>query len=66
MAWALTPAMMGIMSAKTKFYLRLAASAVFALGAVVYAVESKWLGVGIFGTAAVVFLIMAFRRRTTA
>jgi hypothetical protein len=63
MAWALTPGYDGVMSAKTKFYLSLATSALFALAAIVNAVMSQWWVAGLLGTAAVVNLGVAFWRR---
>jgi len=65
MAWALTADYDGGMRGKALFYVSLLASAVFALGAVSDAIESKWRGAGLFGAAAVVWLIMAFLQRKT-
>ena len=56
-AWALAPGYDGVMSAKTKFYLSLATSALFALAAVSDAVMSRWRVAGLFGTSAVGFLL---------
>jgi hypothetical protein len=58
----------GVMSAKTQFYLQLATSVLFALAAVMQAVRREWWAAGLFGAAAVVSLIVAFRRskRTNA
>jgi uncharacterized membrane protein YjjB (DUF3815 family) len=51
------------MSAKTQFYLQLAASVLFALAAVMNAMRREWWAAGLFGAAAVVSLIVAFQRR---
>jgi hypothetical protein len=53
------------MSAKTQFYLQLATGVLFALTAVMMAVNRNWLPAGLFGAAAVVLLIVVFRRKMT-
>ena len=60
--------MMGVMSAKTLFYLTLVASALFALAAVMNVLRRQWLVAGLWGAGAVIWLIVAFRRskRTNA
>jgi len=58
MAWALMPDYDGVMSAKTWMYLSLAASALFALAAVMNVLTRHWLVAGLWGAGTVIWLSM--------
>jgi hypothetical protein len=56
MAWALMPGYDGVMSPKTLIYLSLAASALFALAAVMNVLTRQWLVAGLWGAGTVILL----------
>jgi hypothetical protein len=64
MAWALMPGYDGVVSPKTLFYLSLAASALFALAAVMNVLTGQWLvvGSGSLGRGTVVWLSILMSR----
>ncbi len=56
MAWALMPGYDGVMSPKTLFYLSAAASALFAVAAVMNVLTGQWLAAGLWGAGTVIWL----------
>ncbi len=53
---------MGVMSAKTLFYLTLVASALFALTAVMNVLNGQWLAAGLWGAGTVIWLSILMSR----
>ncbi len=62
MAWALMPGYDGVMSPKTWFYLSLAASAIFALNAVMNVLTGQWLVAGLWAVGTVIWLSILMSR----